>query len=141
MGMVKTAHSGIPMKHLRGSFSQLSARGDTTILHLGEGHDRVFVHAWNEPGWKNGKEPQKPAKVFIANCFLGCTGSGMEKGADSFATKWHGGTTISRRSSNSSYSGVLPDSKWCGSINIAKVFWPWSAHGNPRAGIYDYFKR
>jgi hypothetical protein len=69
MGMVKTAHSGIPIQHLRGSFSQQSARGDTITLHLGAGHDRVFVHAWNEPGWRNGKAPKKPAKVFIANCF------------------------------------------------------------------------
>jgi hypothetical protein len=69
MGMVKTAHSGIPIQHLRGSFSQQSARGDTITLHLGAGHDRGFAHAWNEPGWRNGKAPKKPAKVFIANCF------------------------------------------------------------------------
>jgi hypothetical protein len=69
MGMVKTAHSGILIQHLRGSFSQQSVRGDTITLHLGACHDRVFVHAWNEPGWRNGKAPKKQAKVFIANCF------------------------------------------------------------------------
>jgi hypothetical protein len=69
MGMVKTAHSCILIKHFRRSFSQLSARGDTITLHLGEGHDRVFVHAWNEPGWKNWKAPKKLANVIIANCF------------------------------------------------------------------------
>ncbi len=69
MGMVKTAHSCIPIKYLCGSFSQLSARGDTNTLHLGEGHDRVYVHAWNVPGWKNGIAPKKQAEMTIANCF------------------------------------------------------------------------
>jgi hypothetical protein len=31
-------------------------------------HDWVFVHAWNEPGWKNGKEPKKPSEVNNAKC-------------------------------------------------------------------------
>jgi hypothetical protein len=52
----------------RRSFSQQSVRGDTITLHQGGGHDRVFVHAWNEPSSKNGKEPQKPSKVKTAKC-------------------------------------------------------------------------
>ncbi len=37
-------------------------------LHQGAGHDLVFVHAWNELGWKNRKEPQKPSEVNNAKC-------------------------------------------------------------------------
>ncbi len=58
----------------RRSFSQQSVRADTITLHQGAGHDRVFVHAWNEPGRKNGKEP-----VEDENCEmpLGNAGCGM----------------------------------------------------------------
>ena len=69
MGNVKTAHSRIPIKYLRGLFNAQSPRGATATLHHGDGNDRIFVHAWNEPGWKGGKAPKKPAKVFISNVF------------------------------------------------------------------------
>ena len=61
---------------MRGSFFQptaradLSMRGDPITQHQRAGHDWVFVHAWNEPGWKNGKAPKKQVKELIANCFL-----------------------------------------------------------------------
>jgi hypothetical protein len=58
MGMIKTAHSGIPLKYIRGLFNAQSERGATATLHLGDGNARIFVHAWNEPGWKGGKEPK-----------------------------------------------------------------------------------
>jgi hypothetical protein len=65
------ARIDFPAIGARGSFSQQLVRGDTiTItLHQGAGHDSVFVHAWNEPCWKNGKEAKKQSKVKIANCF------------------------------------------------------------------------
>jgi hypothetical protein len=44
-------------------------RGATATLHLGDGNARIFVHAWNEPGWKGGKQPKKQAKVFISNVY------------------------------------------------------------------------
>jgi hypothetical protein len=53
---------------LRRLFFPQSVRGDTITLHQGAGHDRVFVHAWIEPGRKNGKEPKKPSKVKTAKC-------------------------------------------------------------------------
>ena len=54
VGLIKTAHSGIPVKLLWGWFSAASARGDTKTVHLGDGLNRVYAHAWNEPGWKAG---------------------------------------------------------------------------------------
>jgi hypothetical protein len=57
-----------PAVGARWSFSQQSVREDIITLHQGAGHDRVFVHAWNAPGRKNGKEPKKPSKVKIAKC-------------------------------------------------------------------------
>ena len=59
MGNVKTAHSRIPIKYLRGLFNAQSPRGATATLHHGDGNDRIFVYAWNEPGWKGGKAPKK----------------------------------------------------------------------------------
>ncbi len=50
MGNVKTAHSRIPIKYLRGQFNAQSPRGATATLHHCDGNDRIFVHAWNEPG-------------------------------------------------------------------------------------------
>jgi hypothetical protein len=32
----------------------LNVRRATLTVHLGDGNDRIFAHAWNEPGWKNG---------------------------------------------------------------------------------------
>jgi hypothetical protein len=58
-GIVKTAHSGIPLKVLRDMFTAGSARGDTVTVHLGDGAARIYAHAWNEPGWKHGKAPKK----------------------------------------------------------------------------------
>ena len=69
MGPIKTAHSGIPLKYIRSLFNAQSERGATATLHLGDGNARIFVHAWNEPGWKGGKEPKKPAKVYISNVY------------------------------------------------------------------------
>ena len=69
MGNVKMGHSGLPVPYLRGVFNAQSERGATVTLHLGDGNDRIFVHAWNEPGWKGGKPPKKAAKVFISNVF------------------------------------------------------------------------
>ncbi len=59
-----------PADGARGSVSQQSMRGDTIMimLHQRAGHDWVFVHTWNEPGWKNGKEPKKQSKVNNAKC-------------------------------------------------------------------------
>ncbi len=40
----------------------------------------VFLaHAWNEPGWKNGKAPKKGQKVFIANCYTSAPVSTWDK--------------------------------------------------------------
>ena len=68
-GLIKTGHSGIPVKYLRGLFTAQSPRGETKTVHLGDGITRVFAHAWNEPGWKNGKPPKKAQKVWVSNCY------------------------------------------------------------------------
>ena len=73
VGLIKTAHSGIPVKWLRCSFTAASLRGDTKTVHLGDGLDRIYAHAWNEPGWKAGKPPKKAQKVWIANCYSAAT--------------------------------------------------------------------
>jgi hypothetical protein len=73
VGLIKTVHSGIPVKWLRGQFTAASARGNTRTVHLGDGLNRIFAHAWNEPGWKGGKPPKKAQKVWIANCYSGAT--------------------------------------------------------------------
>uniref|UniRef100_A0A7S0QP21 PiggyBac transposable element-derived protein domain-containing protein n=1 Tax=Cryptomonas curvata TaxID=233186 RepID=A0A7S0QP21_9CRYP len=78
-GIVKTAHSGIPLKVLRDMFTAGSARGDTITVHLGDGPDRIYAHAWNEPGWKNGKAPKKGQKVFILNCYTSAPVSTWDK--------------------------------------------------------------
>jgi hypothetical protein len=78
-GIVKTAHSGIPLKVLRNMFTAGSARGDTITVHLGDGADRIYAHAWNEPDWKNGKAPKKGQKVFIANCYTSAPVSTWDK--------------------------------------------------------------
>ena len=58
----------LPADGAHGSVSQPSMRGDPITQHQRAGHDWVFVHAWNEPGWKNGKEPKKPSEVNNAKC-------------------------------------------------------------------------
>jgi hypothetical protein len=50
VGLIKTAHKGIPVRWLRGWFTAASARGETKTVHLGDGLDRIYAHAWNEPG-------------------------------------------------------------------------------------------
>ncbi len=57
-----------PADGARGSVSQLLMRGDPITQHQLAGHDWVFVHAWNEPGWKDWKEPKKLSKVNNAKC-------------------------------------------------------------------------
>ncbi len=57
-----------PADSARGSVSHSSMRGDPITQHQRAGHDWVFVHAWSEPGWKNGKEPKKPWEVNNAKC-------------------------------------------------------------------------
>ena len=69
IGHIKTGHSGTPLNHIRSLFNAQSVRGATATLHLGDGNARIFVHAWNEPGWKGGKQPKKQAKVFISNVY------------------------------------------------------------------------
>ena len=63
MGSIKTAHRGTQLTYIRGLFNAQSERGATANLHLGDGNDPDYVHAWNEPGWKGGKEPKKLAKA------------------------------------------------------------------------------
>ena len=79
VGLIKTGHSGIPVKHLRSDFSAQSLRGETRTVHLGDGADRIYAHAWNEPGWKAGKPPRKAQKVWIANCYSSATVSAWDK--------------------------------------------------------------
>jgi hypothetical protein len=43
-------------------------RGVTITIHLGAGNERAFVYAWNEPGWKIGKELKKPFLASAENC-------------------------------------------------------------------------
>ncbi len=62
------ARSIFPADGARGSVPLHLMRGDTITLHPRAGHDWVFVHTWNEPGWNNGKESKKPSKVNNANC-------------------------------------------------------------------------
>jgi hypothetical protein len=51
----------------------VSTRGETKTVLLRDGIDRLFAHAWNEPGWKAGKPPKKEQKVWIANCYSAAT--------------------------------------------------------------------
>lgn len=67
VGLIKQGHSGIPVAYLRGVFNADSSRGDANTMHIGDGPNRIFVNAWIEPGWKNGKLPKKAAKVFTLN--------------------------------------------------------------------------
>ncbi len=47
-------------------------RGDTFTLHQRAGHDWVIVHAWNEPGRKNGKEPKNSRRWKLRNASRQC---------------------------------------------------------------------
>ncbi len=57
-----------PADGARGSVSQPSMRGDPIPQHQRACHDWVFVHAWKEPGWKNGKEPKIPSEGNTTKC-------------------------------------------------------------------------
>ena len=138
---VKTAHSRIPIKYLRGQFNVQSPRGATATLHHCDGNDRIFVHAWNEPGWKGGKAPKKAAKVIISNVFsaapvVPCRRRGhasylMELWSEEFL-KFHKRIlfgSISARQIASTFT-----------ISIGKEYWASSGHGGPRTGIYGFFR-
>jgi hypothetical protein len=66
-GLIKTGHSGVPVKYLCGMFTAQSPRGETQTVHLGDGTSRIFAHVWNEQGWKNGKPLKKAQKVWVLN--------------------------------------------------------------------------
>ena len=67
VGILKTAHAGTPKQYLiENSFDENSARGDTKVLHLTHKDRRYIALAWNEPGFKNGKQVLPP-KIFLGN--------------------------------------------------------------------------
>ena len=66
VGMVKTGHACIPKKYMSTiAFTGPNAkRGDSLVLHLGTGHQRIICVGWNEPGKKaDGKT--KPPKILV----------------------------------------------------------------------------
>ena len=138
IGHVKMGYSGIPLKYMRDQFSAESERGDTKTMHLGDGHDRIFVHAWNEPGWRNGKPPKKPAKVMIANCFTGAPVAPWRK--DRTYLKPDG--TVEKRfidiPQSESISVRRIESIF--TINTGRVFWLLREHGILGAGICACFR-
>jgi len=110
VGLIKTAHSGIPVKWLRRWFTAASVRGETKTVHLGDGLDRIYAHAWNEPGWKAGKPPKKAQNVWIAKllqCNNSCT---LGQAANVFGCWWHCTAWTHISSTDSAHSRVFSSS-------------------------------